>query len=108
MEIRKDMVVCILSDGMISTSNCDLAFNPEGIADNSLIASCEPFIKKFHLGALLFRFGQHDTWKPYIASQTKIIAEKDGILEFMINLKLPTKNIVRGSYIVGVSTSEAK
>lgn len=106
MLIKKGMVLYISSNGSISTINNNMEYKPGGLADIPINSPDEPLIGEYHLGALLFRIGEEDHWKPYSASQPKIVAEKDGRLEFMINFKASCANFIKGNYAVGVSTNQ--
>lgn len=100
--IKKDMILYISSHGSVSSSSCNIEFTAEGTNTAQIEnIACEALIKQYKKGALLFKIGDHDIWRPYSATQTKIIAEKDGILEFTINLK--STDIITGDYDVNVS-----
>lgn len=107
MKVKKDMILFISSHGTISLPECGMSLAPEGIRSvQDQLIHCEPFIKEFDTGALLYRFGHDDNWKAYSATQGNIVAEKEGLLEFFINISLPDKKKLSGHYAVAVSTSQ--
>jgi len=107
MEVKKDMILFLSSYGTISLPACGISSEPEGIrTEQAQSINCEPLINTFRLGALLYRFGPDDNWKVYSATQGSIVVEKDGLLEFLINARVPDKELMKGSYAVAVSTSQ--
>ena len=53
-----------------------------------------------------FHNGENVEIKIYSNSQMRIIAEKDGILEFTINYKVQKKNTLSGKFAVSVFTNQ--
>lgn len=107
MKVKKDMILFISSHGTISLPECGMSSAPEGIRpEQDQLIHCEPFIKNFDTGALLYRFGNDDNWKEYSTTQGNIVVEKEGLLEFFINISLQDKKKLSGHYAVAVSTSQ--
>lgn len=62
----------------------------------------EPLLSNYHVGALLYRVGEQSEWTPCSNETTKVIAEKSGFLEFLVNLKTPDIKKVSIVYSVEV------
>jgi hypothetical protein len=106
IHLEKDKILFLSCHGTISSPDCNLTFGPEGLNIIPESSDCGRLIKNYPLGALLFRMNDQDDWKMYSNSQMRIIAEKDGILEFTINYKVQKKNTLSGKFAVSVFTNQ--
>ncbi|MEI7587016.1 hypothetical protein [Runella sp.] len=100
VEIKHRIIIHLSTHGTITNDNCGISSGPEGIKHLLQITSpdCTPLDPNYNLGALLFRIGESDAWKPYTGDNMPIKIDKPGVLEFTINLK-STENI-KGNYHV--------
>jgi len=106
VHVEKDKILFLSCHGTISSPDCNLTFGPEGLNIIPESSDCGQLIKNYPLGALLFRLNDQEDWKIYSNSQMRIIAEKDGILEFTINYKVQKKNTLSGKFAVSVFTNQ--
>lgn len=106
VHVEKDKILFLSCHGTISSPDCNLTFGPEGLNIIPESSDCGRLIKNYPLGALLFRLNDQEDWKIYSTSQTRIVAEKDGILEFTINYKVQKKNTLSGKFAVSVFTNQ--
>lgn len=106
---EKGDVIYLTAHGVL-TSEGGIDIQPEGIHEKNLLSTGkrpEHINENYPLGALLFRFGNKDKWKPYLNSSPNTIAEKSGSLEFMVNLKNNHPEKFSGTYQIEVFTSQA-
>ncbi len=105
---QKEMIVFISSHGKIFSKTSDIIFEPKGVLiDHTLKNIYQPVFKEFPLGALLYKIGANDLWKPYLENCTKLIAHNNEIVELMINLKVSDDQNLNGSYSIRITTDQS-